>query len=140
MPAVIDRDKAENVLRRLFGPGRLRRLPKKADDTQLILALAISDLDPTTLHAEHDINVHLSAWLDGIASRSLDYVTLRRYLVDYGFLIRERSGAWYRLMESRVSETVDVEARTIKVHEIFDDVRRERDARRRAYKSSNQGA
>ncbi|GKT03872.1 DUF2087 domain-containing protein [Furfurilactobacillus sp. WILCCON 0119] len=72
----------------------LTKIPKKQKQIIIVLDRITQDL-PTDQHwNEHDITAHLKT----ITS---DPVTLRRYLIDYGFLSRTRDGADYWVTSPR---------------------------------------
>lgn len=124
------------LLQRIFHGGQMRRVPKKREDAEAILALAISGLDGEGLFEESEINIHLAGWLDGIAAEeSLDHITLRRYLVDFGFLRRASDGVVYRIVPERRDEVLEESARAIDPKRVFSEVGAARQARRDAFRS-----
>ena len=92
-------------------------------------------LDPSAFYEESEINVHLSAFLDIIASQegSSDHITLRRYLVDYGFLRRATDGAVYLISPKRIDEVLPHNARDIDLKALFAEVELEKLRRRREH-------
>ncbi|MDA1077227.1 MAG: DUF2087 domain-containing protein [Proteobacteria bacterium] len=131
---MIDKDAVVALLRRIFHGGQLRRLPKKREDADVLMALSLSGLDRDGIFDETQINVHLSAWLDDISTQdSLDYVTLRRDLVDSGFLRRASDGFVYRIQPDRIREVLSSEACAVDPKEIFAEVQSARDQRRRSF-------
>jgi hypothetical protein len=70
-------------------PEELRRWPKKQKEKLVILDRIARLFDPEKSYPEREVNAILSAL-------SEDYVTLRRYLVDYGLLRRQPGGGNYR--------------------------------------------
>jgi hypothetical protein len=135
---LFEKDDLTNLLRRIFHGGLMRRVPKKREEADAIMALSLVGLPAEGVYDESEINVHLSSWLDGISRETnLDYVTLRRYLVDYGFLRRAFDGAVYRIVQDRIEEVLSPEARLIDVKAIFEEVATAREERRRAHRSSS---
>ena len=133
---MVDAKTVDDYLRRLFHGGVIRRMPRNPPDADMIMALSLVDLDPAGIFGESEINVHLSAWLDDIASETgLDYVTLRRFLVDGGFLRRASDGVVYRIVAERIDEVLSPEAKTIDPKKILSEVRSARDERRRMFRS-----
>ncbi len=124
------------ILRRTFKAGGLRRLPRKREDADVVMALSVAGLDPDGIYEESDINLHLSAWLQGIAvdNGHLDRVTLRRCLVDYDFLRRASDGVIYRLRAERIDEVLTPQARKIDPKAIFAEVEAKRADRRAAFR------
>jgi hypothetical protein len=78
------------VLRSFLVDGRLERIPAGHRKRQVLLRfLARTDFEPGTPYPERDVNMRL-------ALRHPDVASLRRFLVDDGYM--ERSGGIYRLV------------------------------------------
>ena len=124
-----------DLLHRTFRAGVLRRLPKRQAHADIFMALSVVALDPEAFFDETEINLHLSAFLNGIASQDgfSDYVSFRRYLVDFGFLRRASDGAIYRLCPERIAEVLPSTARDIEPTAIFNTVEMEKLARREKF-------
>ena len=121
------------MLRRLFNGGELRRLPKSRKDTEVLLALAASVLDPREQYTEAEVNELLGDWLYSFASQiSLDHVTIRRYLVDYNMLLRDEPGTWYRTNQAVINTFIEPDARSIIPRDIMEAVQQEREQRKAA--------
>lgn len=132
---MIERDALVARLRRQFSGGALRRLPRNPEDAELLMALSLLGLDANAAFEESDINLHLIAWLNGIAADDgPDYVTLRRYLVDSGFLRRSSDGVVYRVQGERIDAVLSPEAKSVDVRQILETVETERSERRQAFK------
>ena len=74
----------------LDGEGRLKLYPKKADARREALSYLAGKFTPDTDYSEKEVNQILTSW-----HTFGDYFTLRRDLIDYGFLARERDGSRY---------------------------------------------
>ena len=124
-----------DLLHRTFRAGFLQRLPKRQAHADIFMALSVVALDPEAFFDETEINLHLSAFLNGIASQDgfSDYVSFRRYLVDFGFLRRASDGAIYRLCPERIAEVLPSTARDIEPTAIFITVEMEKLARREKF-------
>lgn len=123
-------------LRRLFHGGALRRLPRNPRDADLLMALALTGLDADAALDESEINLHLMAWLNGIvADNGPDHVTLRRNLVDFGFLRRSSDGVIYRVERERIDEVLGPEAGSVDARAILAAVEAERRERREAFRA-----
>lgn len=70
--------------------GRMIKFPKKEKQKLATLRVIIKQFDKEKQYSEKEINEILKSIYD-------DYVTLRRYLVEYGFLDREDDGSAYWL-------------------------------------------
>ncbi len=62
----------------------------------VLMGTAALGLDPARRYAEKELNAALAAWLECFSRPGgLDYVTLRRYLIDFRFVDRESDGSAY---------------------------------------------
>ncbi len=117
---LIDRATAESrlaaMLRNGFGAG----LPKKRVDRYVLLA-ALARLvaeDESPAPGERDLTDRLKAWLAADGARlSTDAATLRRALIDEGFLERDGRGTAYRRSRAfeRFVRFVDLPAWTVEI-------------------------
>ena len=73
------------VLRDYTSDGRLQRIPSRQKKLMVILRWLASKFQPGVMYSEREVNAILTACYH-------DYATLRRDLVDFGFLRRERGG------------------------------------------------
>lgn len=132
---MLEQDELLSLLKRTFKAGAMRRLPKKREHAEAVMALSLASLDPEGIYDESDINLHLSAWLDGIGSADgfADYVTLRRQLVDHGFLRRAADGVVYRIRAERIEQVLAPAARTVDAKRVFAEVESARNERRKTF-------
>ena len=72
----------DEILKRYGRRGILTHLPTKHEARMEVLAWVASPIRPGVTYRESEIN-------DLLRGHGIDHVTLRRYLVDYGFLTRE---------------------------------------------------
>ena len=104
-PEVVPSGEAARRLRALSSGGIGPGLPRRRRDQWILLFSAARELPPTPLD-ERSLNEKLKEWLSAQGPRmDLDHVTLRRALVDEGFVDRTADGASYvlsRVYESRV--------------------------------------
>jgi hypothetical protein len=87
--------RAATVLRTFMPDGRLDRLPSARSKRLVVLDQIARVFEPGVRYPEPDVNAMLTAFHD-------DYASLRRHLVDEGFLSREAGTYW------RIGGTVDV--------------------------------
>ncbi len=76
-----------SVLRAFFKGDRLTSVPVARAKRLIVLDYLAQSFEPGRRYPERDVNEILSRFHD-------DYATLRRYLVDEGFLSRERGRYW----------------------------------------------
>ena len=76
----------------------------------MVLALVAHDLQRRHAYSETELNEALTRCLARWRA-DVDHVTCRRYLVDLGFVKRDRAGQRYLLNFPRVEATLSPEAR-----------------------------
>jgi len=79
----------EKVLSAFFADGRLKALPARLKKRLLILRRFAGLFEPEAVYPEREVNGLIAQAFD-------DYCTIRRELVDWGFM--SRSGGEYRLL------------------------------------------
>lgn len=122
----------ETLLRNLLQTGALQSLPTNPHVLDTVLAVATGGLARQRPYAEWEVNEVLSAWLASVRT-AIDHVTLRRRMVDLGFLKRTRDGSRYYLNFGRVVGTLGDGGVEVDAGAITNDIVREREARKRAY-------
>jgi biotin operon repressor len=86
----------EAVLRTFFRDGRLTEVPAKESKRRVVLERIAIEFEPGVRYDEKTVNAIVGRFFN-------DYAAIRRYLVDGGFLARERGEYW------RTGGRVDVE-------------------------------
>lgn len=76
-----------SVLRRFVRDGRLTALPAAEGKKRILLDVICQDLEPGRRYTEPEVNLVLRRWHDDVAS-------VRRWLVDLGYLDRDRGEYW----------------------------------------------
>ena len=76
-----------SMLRRFVRDGRLTALPTAESKKRILLDVICQDLDPGRRYSETEVNLVLRRWHDDVAS-------LRRWLVDLGYLDRAAGQYW----------------------------------------------
>jgi biotin operon repressor len=80
-------DDEELVLRTFFRNGRLTEIPAKESKRRIILERIALEFEPGIRYDEKEVNAIVGRFHN-------DYASLRRFLVDDGFLTRERGEYW----------------------------------------------
>jgi hypothetical protein len=75
------------VLRSFVRGGRLTSIPMQHSKRLVVLDLVAQEFEPGRHYTERQVNSILSRWHD-------DTATLRRYLVDHGFMERDHGEYW----------------------------------------------
>ena len=74
--------------------------PRKRRDQHILLKSVVLTLDRDKEYTEREIGDNMAFWLADICtSVDLDHVTLRRLLVDTGYLVRDANGSRYRVAD-----------------------------------------
>lgn len=75
-----------------------RGFPRDTQDREILMKSITLDLDEQATYSEREVNEQLKRWKREVAPAiETDHVTLRRGLVDYGYLERTRDGSAYRV-------------------------------------------
>lgn len=107
-------------------------MPRTRKDSEIFLALAASTFDPRAEYSEAEVNEQLLDWMrDFTCPIVMDHVTVRRYLVDFCFLLRDASGASYTTNQTIINKVIEPAARSIQPRDILEDIRREKEERKR---------
>lgn len=78
-----------------------RELPRKPRALNVILMSAILGLDPDRTYTEREVDAELQKWILSFGRGfGVDFVTLRRVLVDERFLMRDSAGRAYHVEEA----------------------------------------
>jgi hypothetical protein len=73
-------------------------LPRRRRDRHILLRSIVGTLDAKASYSEKSLNVALKEWISQVgAGIAIDHVTLRRYLVDAGYLSRDSGGSTYQV-------------------------------------------
>ncbi|MBD3286393.1 DUF2087 domain-containing protein [candidate division WOR-3 bacterium] len=96
----ITKEEFSKRLIELFARGRISQYPRKRRDRHILLKSIVMTLSNGKDYNETEINDEIKSWLTRMHDpQGLDYVALRRYLVDEGYLDRSRNGSRYWIME-----------------------------------------
>lgn len=132
---LITRDEFTKQIVKLLLRSGLTGFPKSARDQHVLLKSAMLHLGQTGEMSEKEVNKRLIDWVENIARiKAFDHVTLRRALVDAGYLTRSSDGATYKIPPSgprawQFEEAID----HIDVLEVLNAAREEMAQRKRAY-------
>ena len=129
-------DAAETALRRILRSGSLEAFPTHSRDLDVVLAVAAVTLMRRRPYNEQEINAALVDWLESVQGW-MDHVTLRRRMVDLGFLKRTVNGSRYFMNYGRVVEVLGDPAVELDAGAIVRGVLREREERKRMYTSGD---
>jgi hypothetical protein len=125
-PANVDQVSA--VLWKALPGARLLRIPRNPEHRDILLAVIALEIRRRYPYTEIELNEHLRERLAGL-NAEVDHATCRRYLVDCGFLKRDRAGTRYYLyypkLAGTLSEEVMEQIETLIAEAMADRLRRE---------------
>jgi hypothetical protein len=109
--------------------------PKDELDQHILLKSAALTFDPSANYTEAEVNERLKIWIDQITGiPGIDHGTLRRQLIDSGYLERDKTGASYQVSPTGPRTTrFDPAVEKIDPRQALEDARREIEERKRAY-------
>jgi hypothetical protein len=115
-----------------------RDLPKKRLDRHILFISSILKIDPIRQYSERELNDVLRIWTTHFgANFGLDYVTLRRILIDEKYIKRDIAGRSYE-QTTDLPYTFDQSIEGVDLEELIKEARREREKRKQLYmKESN---
>jgi hypothetical protein len=106
-------------------------IPKKQLDRHILFISAILGLDSSRQYSEKELNEPLHAWTTRFgANVGLDHVTLRRLLVDEGYLNRDAAGSFYALKATDLPYTFDPGIESLDLGELIYAAKRAREERK----------
>jgi hypothetical protein len=111
-----------------------RDLPRKPLPFHVLLISATLDLQPNRAYTEAEVNSHLQRWTLAFGGNlPIDYVELRRNLIDAGYLDRDAAGARYELRPGGGAFALDAPMDPSDLEALVANERARRSQRRQAY-------
>lgn len=97
--AVITKDVFVKRLVDLCVRSGMKEFPKSEMDQHILFKSMMLTLKTGVTYTEKEINQKLSKWIDEVGGKleMVDFGTLRRWLVDNGYLTRNRDGSVYQV-------------------------------------------
>ncbi len=119
------------ALARMLSAGPLDHLPKRRGDLEVMLALACAPFESQRTYREDEVNDRLREWLARFtAPPALDHVTIRRYLVDAQYVLRNAPGTAYRLNVAKLDAELTGSAQRIDPGRVLIELREARERRK----------
>lgn len=121
----------------VIGGGSL--LKKSAEDQHILFLSAALRVEPGRDYREAELNEALKPWCTTFGGGfGLDHVTLRRHLVDEGYLLRDDAGASYTLNVNDLPIRYDSTIAELDHELMLEEAINEREERRRRYTQSGE--
>ncbi len=116
--------------------------PKDITDQHILLKSAMLVLGEQAAFTEKEINEKLEYWVSQVSQiKDLDRVTLRRRLVDTGYLIRSKDGSSYQVAHpGPQAELFEAGIDQIDITQVVEAAREEIARRKRDYLAKAKGA
>ncbi|HEY71009.1 MAG TPA: DUF2087 domain-containing protein [Anaerolineae bacterium] len=108
-----------------------RDLPKKRRDRHILFFSATLELEHHQQYREQELNDCLRRWSQRFGDgMNLDHVSLRRNLVDEGYIVRDPAGASYELVRDDLSYTFDPSIQSLDLDALIDEEKAIREKRK----------
>ncbi|QDW99628.1 DUF2087 domain-containing protein [Staphylococcus agnetis] len=85
------------IKERFIKNNRIQVIPRKEKDKKALMEILASEYEKGKIYNEKEINEILKSYYD-------DYVLLRRYMIDYSLLSRDKGGKEYQLIAKENNE------------------------------------
>ena len=115
-------------------------MPKDETDQHILLKSVVLSFDNRGIFGEQDINEKLKYWIQQISRiKEIDHSSLRRFLVDAGYLTRTKDGSQYQVPPSAPRPQFFEDAvEQIDPAEVLRAAQEEIERRKRAYQERGQ--
>ena len=111
-----------------------RGMPSHPRDLQILLKSMALCFSSSNNYSEKQVNERLKVWLREVGQNvEIDHATLRRYLVDAGYLRRDKAGQIYQLIEGWKKELFDPDVELLLPAVLIEEARQKVLARKQAY-------
>lgn len=116
----------------------LSEFPKNQKDQFIILKSVVITINLPDTFTEKEINEQIDNWIKAVGQvKNIDRVTLRRLLVDHGYLIRARDGSVYHLAKPEPHQDLfDPSVAEVNVFEAISQAREEIIRKRERFQAS----
>lgn len=113
----------------------LSGFPKDDVDQHILLKSAVLTFDQSGTYTEPEINAKLQYWINQVSQiKGIDHGTLRRWLIDAGYLTRSKDGSSYQVSPTgNPAYSFDAAIEQIDVVEVIQNGREEIERRKREY-------
>jgi len=116
-------------------------LPNKIRDRHILFKSIKATLETNREYSETELNEGIEHWLATVGiGIVIDHVSLRRHLVDEGYVVRDRAGTTYRVARSRHEDLFEGAIDRLDQAKIIADALDRREARRREHVAGRGGA
>jgi len=111
-----------------------RGFPRKQRDQHILFKSIVLMLETRRDYTENEVNECLAKWLSEVGQAiEIDHVSLRRYLVDAGYLTRDVAGRSYRVDPEQTAGLFEVGIEEINPIAVVAEASRRIEERKRGY-------
>ncbi len=111
----------------------LSGFPNDDLNQHVLLKSAVLSMDNSGTYTEQEVNEELKHWINHICRiKDIDHITLRRRLVDEGYLTRAKDGSRYQLSQAG-PPYFDTAIEHLQIREVLENAREEIARRKREY-------
>lgn len=89
---VITQTERDTVLKNYIRDGKVSTFPSKEKKKVIILEYIIDKFEPNQRYSEKEVNEIIKSTID-------DYASIRRYLIEFGFMERNNDGSEYWVLD-----------------------------------------
>jgi hypothetical protein len=133
-PQVVSKDHFMKRISDLCLRSGLSGFPKEDIDQHILLKSAVLALGQAEVFTEKEINEKLKYWNQQVQMKDIDHVTMRRQLVDTGYLTRSKDGSEYHVSPNgRGRYQFEDAIEQLDIAEMIAAARKEIEQRKRAY-------
>ncbi len=112
----------------------LSGFPKNEIDQHILLKSSIMNIKKPGDLTEKEVNEYLKSWIQNICQiQNLDHNTLRRWLIDTGYLTRNKDGSCYQVNQETKRVHFDGAVLEIDLETMIQDAREEIEQKRMAH-------
>lgn len=116
-----------------------RELPKKQLDRHILFMSSTLKLEAGRPYSESELNDELRKWASRFGGNfGLDHVTLRRFLVDEGYLTRDPAGGTYEVAMNGLPYTFDQSIKELDLEELISAAQQARELKKQQYLKRSQ--
>ena len=111
-----------------------RGVPRKHRDQHILFKSITLILETQREYTENELNEYLVKWLSQVGQAvQIDHVSLRRYLVDAGYLTRDSAGRSYRVDPEQMVGLFEADIEEIDPVAVIAEAQRRTEERKREY-------
>ena len=134
MSQKISSEDFKSRLATMCAQGGGRGLPRNQRDQHILFKSITLTLDPAKPYTETELNLALGQWQTEVGQMiEIDHVSLRRHLVDAGFVSRDSAGLTYHVSADNWVDLFEPDVATINPAAVIIEAQLDRERRKQEY-------